>query len=67
MQLDSRDDLKRRYREAVERWTEQGFDVTATCCLTEETWWFMHDRLTPTETLIDTTSQWLLDRVGRDD
>jgi pimeloyl-ACP methyl ester carboxylesterase len=67
VQLDSHDGLKRPYREAVESWAEQGFDVTATCCPTDETWWFMHDRLTPTETLVDITSQWLLDRVGRDD
>jgi pimeloyl-ACP methyl ester carboxylesterase len=67
VQLDARDDLKRSYREAVERWADQGFDVTATCCPTEETWWFMHDRLTPTGNLVDATSRWLLDRLGRDD
>ncbi|MGH8824607.1 MAG: serine aminopeptidase domain-containing protein [Jiangellaceae bacterium] len=67
VQLDSREDLKRPYREAVDRWAAEGLEVTATCCPTEETWWFMHDRLTPTETLVDTTAEWLLDRLGGDD
>ncbi|MGH9251678.1 MAG: serine aminopeptidase domain-containing protein, partial [Acidimicrobiales bacterium] len=67
VQLDSREDLKRPYREAVDNWTAEGFDVTTACCPSEETWWFMHDRLAPAETLVDTTAEWLLDRLGRDD
>jgi pimeloyl-ACP methyl ester carboxylesterase len=67
VQLESRDELKPPYRDLVRHWVAQGFDVTATCCPTEETWWFVHDRLTPTDTLVDTTSTWLLDRLGRDD
>jgi hypothetical protein len=67
VQLDSSPELRRPYREVVDRWTNTGLDVTAACCPTEETWWFVHDRLTPIGAVLDVTADWLLARGGADE
>ena len=63
LQLDQRDELRDEYRDLVDRWTAQGFAVTARCCPSEETWWFVHDRLTPVAAILDTTTDWLVARL----
>ena len=67
VQLDSSTELRRPYREVVDRWTKAGLDVTAACCPSEETWWFVHDRLTPIGAVLDVTADWLLTRGGADE
>ncbi len=64
VQLDQREELRDDYRNLVDRWTAQGFSVTARCCPSEETWWFVHDRLAPMTAILDTTADWLVDRLS---
>jgi hypothetical protein len=60
LQLDERDDLRDEYRTLVDRWTEGGVAVTAACCPSAETWWFVHDRLAPVGAILDATTDWLV-------
>ncbi|MGH8773889.1 MAG: hypothetical protein ACRDWI_01530 [Jiangellaceae bacterium] len=64
VQFEAGSDLTRPYREAVARWTAAGFPVTARLCPTDETWWFVHDRLAPVEAVLDPTADWLLAAVA---
>ena len=67
VQLDGSPELRRPYQDVVDRWRTAGFDVTAACCPSEETWWFVHDRLTPIGDVIDVTADWLLAHGAVDD
>jgi len=60
LQLDERDELRDEYRAIADRWTEGGFAVTAACCRSSETWWYVHDRLAPVGTILDVTTDWLV-------
>jgi alpha/beta superfamily hydrolase len=60
LQLDERDELRDEYRALADRWTEGGFAVTAACCPSAETWWFVHDRLAPVAGILDATTDWLV-------
>ena len=63
LQLGQQEELRDEYRGLVERWTAVGFSVTAQCCPSEETWWFVHDRLAPVAAILDPTADWLLARL----
>ena len=67
VQLDSSTELRQPYQQVVGRWTKAGLDVTAACCPSEETWWFVHDRLTPIGDVVDVTADWLLERGVADE
>jgi hypothetical protein len=64
VQLERREGLRPEYQEIVDRWAPLGFDVTAACCPSDETWWFIPDRLAPLGTVLDTTAEWVLARAG---
>ena len=64
VQLDQREELRDEYRGLVDRWTAQGFAVTARCCPSEETWWFVHDRLAPVAAILEATADWLVARLS---
>jgi alpha/beta superfamily hydrolase len=64
VQLDQREELRDEYRDLADRWTAHGISVTARCCPSEETWWFVHDRLAPAGAILDTTADWLIARLS---
>jgi alpha/beta superfamily hydrolase len=64
VQLDEREELRDEYRDLADRWAARGFSVTARCCPSEETWWFVHDRLAPVGAILDTTADWLVARLS---
>jgi alpha/beta superfamily hydrolase len=65
VQLERRESLRPEYQDAVDAWTAVGLDVTATTAPTEESWWFVPDRLATSDELLELTSTWILDRVER--
>ena len=60
VQFEARDDLRPEYQALVDRWTAAGCSVTARQCPSEETWWFVPDRLAPVGELLDVTVEWVL-------
>jgi pimeloyl-ACP methyl ester carboxylesterase len=64
VQFDQREELRDEYHELVDRWTALGFSVTARCSPSEETWWYVHDRLAPVAAILDTTADWLVARLS---
>jgi alpha/beta superfamily hydrolase len=63
VQLDQRDELRDDYVALREQLQSRRCDVTAHCFPLAESWWFVHDRLAPTEAVVEATVRWLLARL----
>ena len=53
------DRLRDDYANVAEQLAERGHSITAHQRPVEESWWFVHDRLSDVDALIDTTVDWL--------